>query len=144
MNKNWMKLADRKSPEYAKGIEEFIGFAKQKLDGKGMAKCPCDNCNNRADKHITDIRKHLLDHGMNKTYTHWYYHGEELEVSSDYEDEDDEVGEPEHITWLHDLLQDWEKRTSVENSELFNSLLSEAQQPQVGLSCGYIQRQDNS
>ncbi|KAL5728825.1 hypothetical protein ACHQM5_001863 [Ranunculus cassubicifolius] len=127
MNKNWMKLPDRNSPEYANGIEEFIGFAKEKLDSKGMTKCPFDKCNNKVDKHIADIRKHLLDHGMDKTYTHWHHHGEEYEVSSD--DDDDEVGEPEHITWLHDLLQDWEKRSSVENSELFESLLNKAQQP---------------
>ncbi|KAL5729066.1 hypothetical protein ACHQM5_002068 [Ranunculus cassubicifolius] len=133
MNKNWMKLPDRNSSEYANGIEVFIGFAKQKLDSKGMTKCPCDKCNNKVDKHITEIRKHLLDHGMDKTYTHWHHHGEEYEVLSDddYEedDDDDEVGEPEHITWLHDLLQHWEKRTNAENSELFQSLLVKAQRP---------------
>ena len=78
MDKSWMQLRGRYLPEYVKGVEEFIEFARASVDESNRIRCPCTKCINTNFMHIDDVRDHLLDldKGMYRKYTQWNYYGD--------------------------------------------------------------------
>ena len=89
MDKHWMQLSSRFLPEYVQGVEDFINFARPKANRIGRIRCPCKMCTNRDFKDINVVRKHLLLKGIDKKYTRWVHHGEDYEVLSEDEDDDE-------------------------------------------------------
>ncbi|XP_057771556.1 uncharacterized protein LOC130992829 [Salvia miltiorrhiza] len=77
MDHQWVKNRNRISSEYIDGIKEFMHVARQSLNLDGLTLCPCNNCLNTRLQSMEDIKLHLIDVGIDTSYTRWVYHGEE-------------------------------------------------------------------
>ena len=77
MDKSWMQELTRCSDRYLKGIEEFLRMAHQCVDANGILRCPCSDCSNRYFRNIELAKSHLYQHGIDRIYTRWIFHGEE-------------------------------------------------------------------
>ncbi|GJT00823.1 putative ribonuclease H-like domain-containing protein [Tanacetum coccineum] len=67
------------TPEYIKGLSEFIKTAKdhQAKTGEARISCPCkDYAHFIYHDDIETIRYHLFKHGFTNNYTWWKHHGE--------------------------------------------------------------------
>ena len=78
MDKGWMFLADRWCDEYRNGLEKFLTMAKQHKGDKPKVRCPCRKCRNVKYYSVHVVESHLLNKGMDSTYTYWKFHGETL------------------------------------------------------------------
>ena len=65
-------LKDRRSKDYADGIESFIVFALQHSIDKNYIKCQCFKCGNMVSHNEKKIREHLFFHGIDQNYYQWY------------------------------------------------------------------------
>ncbi|XP_065848265.1 uncharacterized protein [Euphorbia lathyris] len=58
-----------------------------------MIRCPCMKCRNVDNQNESNVKYHLLRHGIMKSYTIWYFHGEssdeEISINDDLSDSDD-------------------------------------------------------
>ncbi|KAL8090869.1 hypothetical protein AgCh_040079 [Apium graveolens] len=84
MDRSWINVPNKLSPEYADGIDEFIKVASKQKNSTGMVLCPCCRYVNKLLENLKVIRLHLLTHGFLSTYKIWYCHGEQVD---DVEDE---------------------------------------------------------
>ncbi|RVW89710.1 hypothetical protein CK203_047225 [Vitis vinifera] len=75
MDRSWMSK-DRRSKDYADGVESFIAFALQYSTYKNSIKCPCLQCGNMIFHTPQKIREHLLFYGIDQSYHTWYWHGD--------------------------------------------------------------------
>ena len=48
MNRQWMYNADRRSPEFMRGVHDFLNVAKENMSN-GFICCPCVLCKNEKD-----------------------------------------------------------------------------------------------
>jgi hypothetical protein len=78
MSHQWVKSRNRISTEYVDGVKEFLNVARQTLNSNGLTLCPCGNCLNTRLQKIDVISAHLINIGIDKSYTKWVYHGEEV------------------------------------------------------------------
>ncbi|XP_062119270.1 uncharacterized protein LOC133833022 [Humulus lupulus] len=83
MDRRWIHILDKLSPEYAAGINNFISVASEFRNSSGMVLCPCRRCMNKQSQSLNVIKLHLLTHGFLSTYTTWTHHGEEIEGVED-------------------------------------------------------------
>ncbi|XP_074322874.1 uncharacterized protein LOC141659847 [Apium graveolens] len=83
MDRSWIDIPNKLSPDYANGIIEFIYVAEKRVDAKGMVLCPCCRCTNKKLQNINVIKVHLLSNGFLDTYKRWYYHGEQIDEVED-------------------------------------------------------------
>ena len=67
---------DRRSKDYADGVESFIAFALQYSTYKNSMKCPCLQCGNMIFHTPQKIREHLFFYGIDQSYHTWYWHGD--------------------------------------------------------------------
>ena len=106
MDRSWINILDKLSPEYAAGINEFISVASESINSNGMVLCPCRRCMNKQSQSMNVIKLHLITHGFLSTYTRWYHHGEEIEGIQDEVLVDVEDGEPadDLAAGLHDAF----------------------------------------
>ncbi|XVE92524.1 hypothetical protein REPUB_Repub01dG0104600 [Reevesia pubescens] len=75
MDKSWIHEPNRVSARYLQGVANFLDFALKSSENGKLA-CPCVKCVNGC-RHTQDIvANHLLSHGISRSYTHWYFHGE--------------------------------------------------------------------
>lgn len=88
VDKTWMGK-NRLSKEYDVGVELFIKFGERHAKGSTSIRCPCMRCKNRKYHSSEDIRDHLYIHGIDQSYTTWFWHGEKL--SNELKDQ--EVGD---------------------------------------------------
>ncbi|KAL6335840.1 hypothetical protein AAG906_040561 [Vitis piasezkii] len=75
MDRSWMSK-DRRSKDYADGVESFITFALQYSTYKNSMKCPCLQCGNMIFHTPQKIREHLFFYGIDQSYHTWYWHGD--------------------------------------------------------------------
>ena len=76
MDRSWMQ-ASRISEEYENGVEQFLQFTELNVSSLWEKYfCPCVKCANGRHQPISEIRSHLICHGIIKTYTKWIWHGE--------------------------------------------------------------------
>jgi hypothetical protein len=81
---------DRDSDEWQSGMKDFLNFAFNGARSNSTIPCPCRKCVNIVYKNKRDVHSDLLHNGMDPSYTHWIYHGEEYDDGSMYEDSDNE------------------------------------------------------
>jgi hypothetical protein len=77
MDMSWMHEPTRCSDRYLKGVEEFLRMARQYVDANVIMRCPCRDFANQYFCHIELVKSHLYQHGIDRTYTQWIFHGEE-------------------------------------------------------------------
>ncbi|XP_062112682.1 uncharacterized protein LOC133823849 [Humulus lupulus] len=103
MDKSWMQNRNRLSHEYEKGVKSFLDFAFSHNELNDLISCPCVKCNNGLFKTRKDVEDDLIIHGIQKTYTRWFMHGErEIEnVSNANED----ISEDSDEESMNDILE---------------------------------------
>ncbi|XP_045083551.2 uncharacterized protein [Aegilops tauschii subsp. strangulata] len=77
MDRSWIR-GTLFSREYVNGVKEFMNLIQAKFSEDEEILCPCRECLNRKYWHEAVVNKHILTHGMESTYTHWIYHGEDF------------------------------------------------------------------
>ncbi|KAF5475855.1 hypothetical protein F2P56_007617 [Juglans regia] len=128
MDRSWMHITDRlKSREYAKGVKDFITFARSHAIGCDKIRCPCRLCSNNYWLPISMIERHLFIKGIDPNYTAWIFHGDEeaLSVSDDYDLQESELGD-EYIDDIDVMLEDIRagKFGNVASTESFHARVS--------------------
>lgn len=88
-DKSWMDR-ERNSVEWQTGMKDFLNFAFDGAHPDSTVPCPCRRCLNSVPKKKKDVHTDLLFNGMDHTYTHWIYHGEQSDEGSMSEDSDNE------------------------------------------------------
>ncbi|XP_026383291.1 uncharacterized protein LOC113278748 [Papaver somniferum] len=82
MDRSWIRLKDRTSDEYVKGIQSFMVVAKNYTDAEQKILCPCRSCQNKNPKRKLDlIERHLRSNGFSPSYQVWVHHGEKLNLN---------------------------------------------------------------
>ena len=81
IDKSWITLPNRSSPEFLIGLRNFIEIAKNHVDGEGKTCCPCRDCVNMYRKIVTTVYAHIHDCGFLQSYRIWIHHGEEYPSS---------------------------------------------------------------
>ncbi|KAL5721299.1 hypothetical protein ACHQM5_004958 [Ranunculus cassubicifolius] len=76
LNKEWINDDNLDSEAYHTGIYNFILFLIGKSGKDEYHPCPCRSLNGSGQFNLDDISVHLLNHGMDKSYVLWYFHGE--------------------------------------------------------------------
>ncbi|XP_044442192.1 uncharacterized protein [Triticum aestivum] len=66
--------------EYINGVKEFMNLIQEKFSEDDKILCPCRECLNHKYWHQAVVNKHILTNGMETTYTHWIYHGEDFDA----------------------------------------------------------------
>ncbi|KAF2298688.1 hypothetical protein GH714_024952 [Hevea brasiliensis] len=69
------------------GVEGFLTYAFRHESIEDAISCPCLKCRNVNYKQKFEVRYHLLKHGILKSYTIWYFHGESLNEDVDINDD---------------------------------------------------------
>ncbi|KAI3824172.1 hypothetical protein L1987_05621 [Smallanthus sonchifolius] len=70
-------LGNRNSPAFISSLRNFIETAKNHVDGRGRAFCPCRRCCNACRQDLNTIYGHIHDRGFLQSYQNWIYHGEQ-------------------------------------------------------------------
>lgn len=71
--KHWMGELDTHGDVFRQGVAEFVEYARR---NKGdMFSCPCTKCRNGRNHKYHDVSLHLLQWGIDQTYTFWCWHG---------------------------------------------------------------------
>ncbi|KAF2325689.1 hypothetical protein GH714_033275 [Hevea brasiliensis] len=86
-DKSWMGIENRKDPSYIHGVKGFLTYAFRQESIEDAIPCPCLKCRNINYKQKFEVRYHLLKHGILKSYTIWYFHGEPLNEDVDTNDD---------------------------------------------------------
>jgi hypothetical protein len=76
IDKSWIHLRNRNSPEFVNGLNNFIEIAKNHVDSRGKAYCPCRLCYNGRRQDMDTIKAHVRNKGFLESYELWNYHGE--------------------------------------------------------------------
>ncbi|KAI3793976.1 hypothetical protein L1987_36600 [Smallanthus sonchifolius] len=77
IDKSWVTLGNQNSPAFLSGLRNFIETAKNHVDGRGRAFCPCSRCCNACRHDLNTIYGHIHDRGFPQSYQNWIYHGEQ-------------------------------------------------------------------
>jgi hypothetical protein len=89
-----MYNADRRSPEFIRGVHEFINVAKTNTQN-GFMCYPCVLCKNENDYSYSRIlHEHLFTSGFMPNYICWTKHGERCVIM---EEDDEEEGDDDNI-----------------------------------------------
>ncbi|KAL3498314.1 hypothetical protein ACH5RR_041046 [Cinchona calisaya] len=119
MDKSWMRIADRRSRDYLKGVNDFIEFAKQNMGDERMIHCPCKKCMNSSRGTLREVKSHLKHPGIDKSYTFWVHHGECLDDDDDIDDDlENDVAvdniDEDNNDDVHQMLDDMQRSTFIE------------------------------
>ena len=94
MNWQWMYNADRRSPEFMRGVHDFLNVAKANTRN-GFICCPCVLCKNEMDYSCSrKIHEHLFTSGFMPNYICWTMHGERGVIM---EEDEEEVGDDDNM-----------------------------------------------
>ena len=74
-----MQQKNRLHHTFQLGVKEFLQFAYARKEPHSKIPCPCMKCNNFCDYPREVVERHLLMHGIVKSYVRWIYHGEDFE-----------------------------------------------------------------
>lgn len=76
-SREWIRIRHRNTNEYIQGVRYFMEFAKSHSPPDfGLCSCPCIKCRNSKKLAFKLVEKHLIIHGMDRTYDEWFFHGE--------------------------------------------------------------------
>ncbi|KAL5717025.1 hypothetical protein ACHQM5_010110 [Ranunculus cassubicifolius] len=76
MDKAWIHLV-RTSKEYKDGARKFVNDDVLRKNSDFIS-CPCRDCQNLFHRKSSIVYEHLVINGMDKSYTTWVLHGEEI------------------------------------------------------------------
>ena len=76
IDKTWLTRPNRSSPEYKKGVSDFIELCKTQLNSNGDVRCACRVCHNTEIIPFNTMKHHMSVYGFCKSYKIWSYHGE--------------------------------------------------------------------
>ena len=94
MNRQWMYNIDRRSPEFMRGVHDFLNVAKANTRN-GFMCCPCVLCKNEKDYSCSrKIHEHLFTSGFMPNYICWTKHGERGVIM---EEDDEEEGDDDNM-----------------------------------------------
>lgn len=93
MDKTWMGK-NRLTEEYDMGVEMFIKFGECHAKGSTSIRCPCVRCKNCKCRSSSEIRDHLYIHGIDQSYTTWFWHGEKLSNALKHKEVGDNMDKP--------------------------------------------------
>ncbi|XP_020094140.1 uncharacterized protein LOC109714114 [Ananas comosus] len=124
LDKSWMHIQNRLSPEYKEGVSKFLDFAFGMTSGDTIP-CPCKKCNNVLFKQRNEVEADLVVNGVVTGYTRWLLHGEEIETieSSDCDSDGESV---------HDILEAHFGAHNVERWETRDLGASDSEEPNEG------------
>ena len=87
MNRQWMYNMNRRSPEFIRGVHEFINVAKANMRN-GFMCCPCVLCKNEKDYSCSRIlHEHLFTSGFMPNYICWTEYEERGVIMEEDEEE---------------------------------------------------------
>ncbi|MCL7031572.1 hypothetical protein MKW94_005373 [Papaver nudicaule] len=87
MNKDWVRWP-RGGVPYQDAVKKFVHLACEKLGNPSKLSCPCVDCKNlAAPLPPKTVHLHLLQRGMDQTYTEWVLHGEKVSTFNDVHEE---------------------------------------------------------
>ena len=108
-SKQWMSLVEteRIDKAYVAGVKKFIDYVFRRTGQNGKIRCPCIKCCNTLLQTREVVELHLKVHGIIKSYTFWYHHGERVdEAQSESDDEQDDALVDETEDEMEDILRD--------------------------------------
>lgn len=118
-DKSWMDK-ERDSVEWQTGMKNFLNFAFDGPHPKSVVPCPCRKCLNSAQRNKKEVHTHLLYYGMDQSYTHWIYHGEQPDegiMSEDSDNEDDVDDGAGMCDMLHTLIRGTGMESNADHDE---------------------------
>ena len=90
MNRQWMHNTDHHSPEFMRGVHDFLNVAKANTRN-GFMCCPYVLCKNEKDYSCSrKIHEHLFTSGFMPNYICWTKHGERGVIMEKDEEEGDD------------------------------------------------------
>ncbi|XP_059665085.1 uncharacterized protein LOC132311264 [Cornus florida] len=102
MDKEWMHMTYRVDPKYLEGARRFADQAQANAGHPEKILCPCNCCLNAKHQHFDMVFRHLLENGMDQSYTIWYFHGENLSESLRHGSDVNDVEMPETYQNFYD------------------------------------------
>lgn len=73
---------------YQDAVKKFVELTCEKLGNPSKFSCPCVDCKNLAEPlPPSTVHYHLLQRGMDPTYTEWVLHGEKASTLNDIHEE---------------------------------------------------------
>ncbi|KAD2393564.1 hypothetical protein E3N88_40541 [Mikania micrantha] len=87
VDKSWIKLQNRRCPDFLNGLKKFMEITKNHVNGEGKEYCQCKSCANskRSLQNLATIYAHIHDRDFLQSYTTWVYHGEKYSNASEIE-----------------------------------------------------------
>ncbi|XP_026395752.1 uncharacterized protein LOC113290358 [Papaver somniferum] len=76
VNKAWMNEPDIFSKTYRDGVKFFMNYAATYDNSDTTCSCPCSKCQNGKRWEMWEVRKHLSEKGIDRSYVVWFFHGE--------------------------------------------------------------------
>jgi hypothetical protein len=90
MNRQWIYNPDRHSPEFIRGVHDFLNVAKANT-WNGFMCYPCVLCKNEKDYSCSRIlHKHLFTSSFMPNYIYWIKHRESGVIMEEDEEGDDD------------------------------------------------------
>ena len=109
MNRQWM-YADRRSPEFMKGVRYFLDVAQANKRNNFMC-CPCAVCRNQKEHSSHRVlHSHLFQSGFMSGYNCWTKHGEIGVMMEDNEEEENDDN-------YHDMFPEYGSGTGMEDND---------------------------
>ncbi|GJU04227.1 hypothetical protein Tco_1114565 [Tanacetum coccineum] len=134
----WMYNIDRFTPDYVKGLSEFMKCAeahRKRVRGT-LISCPCVRCRNiMSYDNSNTIRHHLIEHGFDTNYTCWNLHGEippqvdNDTIVSDFNMDENFGNDDNHRDNLDEMLHDAESNVDEKNVKKLQQLFDDAEKP---------------
>ncbi|XP_074298117.1 uncharacterized protein LOC141628934 [Silene latifolia] len=133
MDRDWM-FVDRLDPRYRKGVENFVRLVINNAENVEEIYCPCVKCGNNVYLDSEELKSHLLCNGIDKSYTRWIWHGEDVlpTLSSNLEDDSYIEGDgfDENFDRVDDLINDLKQSTEdPTHVQMFDRLAGDAIKP---------------
>nr|GEW55305.1 hypothetical protein [Tanacetum cinerariifolium] len=129
---------DRFTPDYVKGLSEFMKCAeahRKRVRGT-LISCPCVRCRNITSyDNSNTIRHHLIEHGFDTNYTCWNLHGEippqvdNDTIVSDFNMDENFGNDDNHRDNLDEMLHDAKSNVDEKNVKKLQQLFNDAEKP---------------
>ncbi|KAL0556379.1 hypothetical protein IC582_004892 [Cucumis melo] len=129
MDRSWMHKS-RLSKDYELGVENFINFLFSNKEDASI-RCPCLKCGNCKKQSRTTIKDHLYVNGMDESYKIWFWHGEQLPMSSSYGESskfDTHMYEENDVGSINEMIEVAYEEYSKDPNE-FEKLLNDVEKP---------------
>lgn len=119
MERQWIISPNRLSLEYRERVQSFINFASHHVNERNGIQCPCRKCHNKYMHSLDVVHIHLLNYGMDVTYTRWIHHGEQIDQVSEHawRSLNDEATNDPNVD-MFDMIEDVFKRLSDDDEDI--------------------------